>query len=375
VRPYRINSTNYKNQNGFMIEAVQRELLKRGYNMEQINRGGMKVTTTFNPRLMVAAYKAVTKTRPVGTPRKIQSGLAAVQPGSGEVLAFYGGRGYQHRQFDNAFQARPQAGSAFKPYVLATALSQGVSLRSMVDGSSPKTFAGGYKVSNDGHQSYGIINLATATQKSVNTAFVQLGLEVGLSNVAKTAGSVGIPESQLKDHTNMAGLSLGIASVTPVEQAGGFASFASGGQFAQPHVIKSITNASGDPVKDPDGGTFAAKTKPKRVFEQPVVNDLTSALQRVVKYGTATKAQLNMGRPAAGKTGTTDKGAAVWFVGYTPQLAASATMFRDDNKPITGIPGYSEVYGGQLPAATWKAFMDEALKNQPVKQFPPPSNV
>ncbi|MQA93090.1 MAG: carboxypeptidase [Streptosporangiales bacterium] len=374
LQKYRVNTTNYRNQNGYMLEAVQRELKQRGYSDDDINRGGLKVTTTFNPRLMVAAYKAVKYTRPAGTPNSIQSGLAAVQPGTGEVLAFYGGRGYQFRQYDNAFQARPQAGSAFKPYVLATALSNGVGLRSMVDGRSPKTFAGGYKVSNDGHQSYGIINLVTATQKSVNTAFVQLGLEVGLDKVVQTAESVGIAKSALEGHRNRAGLSLGIASVTPVEQAGGFATFASGGNFAQPHVIKSITNASGEKVEDPKPA-FGERTRPKRVFEKAVVDDVTFALQRVVKYGTATKAQLNMARPAAGKTGTTDEGRALWFVGYTPQLAASVTMFRNDNKPITGIPGYSQVYGGQIPAATWKAFMDQALKNQPIKAFPPPANV
>ncbi|MDF5754757.1 transglycosylase domain-containing protein [Spongiactinospora sp. TRM90649] len=351
-----------KGQENYMLDQVRAELAWRGFDDEDLNQGGLKVTTTFDKKLMAAAEKAVTSTLPEATPKKVRTGLAAVDPATGEVVAFYGGR-YRSSQYDNAFSAKVQAGSTFKPYTLAAALENGYDLSTRVNGNSPMRVASS-PVKNSGGTSYGMINLVTATRNSVNTAFVDLGSKVGLDKVAETAKAVGLPAAQIDPHASAATLPLGVASVSAVQQASGFAAFAAGGMHNAAHVIRSVTQ--------PDGTTTEVAPVARRAFSEQTATDATYAMTQVVEGGTGTAARL-WGRPVAGKTGTTDASAAVWFAGYTPQLAAAVDMFRDDNEPVT-VPGYGALYGGTLPARVWQAFMTVAMEGEPVKEFPEPSD-
>ncbi|MEU0480700.1 transglycosylase domain-containing protein [Streptosporangium sp. NPDC006013] len=351
-----------KGQEGYMLDQVAAELKSRGYTDEVINQGGLKIVSTFDKNLMAAAERAVTSVLPENTPKKVRTGLAAVDPATGEVLAFYGGRDYAANKFDNSFSAKVQAGSTFKAYTLAAALNNGFGLDTRVDGNSPLRIASA-DIPNSGGYSYGQVNLVKATQSSVNTAFVDLAQKVGLNKVVKVAEAAGIPGKQLDPHRAAATLPLGVASVSAVQNASGFATFAAEGVHHEAHVIRSVTDADGRVVK--------SSTKGKRAFSEQAAIDATYALTQVVEAGTGSGARL-YDRPVAGKTGTTDESAAVWFAGFTPQLATAVDMFRDDNKPVT-VNGSAQ-YGGSYPAQIWRAFMTEAMDGKPVKEFKEPSS-
>ncbi|MBX6766868.1 MAG: penicillin-binding protein [Actinomadura rubrobrunea] len=354
-------------QKGYMVNVAKRELIeRRGYTEDEINRSGLKITTTFDKELMDAAQQAVRANLPKGMNRKIRTGLVSVDPATGQVVAFYGGRGYLEEALSSAFSDWAQAGSGFKPIVLAAALDSGMSLNTYVDGSSPQYY-NGTPIHNDGNRSYGTINLVTATQNSVNTAYVNLGQRVGLNKVTKMAEKMGIPKAQLTANgaNNYPTFPLGTISVHPVQQAGVYATFAAEGVYHTPYVVKSVT--------DNTGKTTTFTEKGRRVFDEQVARDATFAMRRVVEAGTGQNAQLADGRDVAGKTGTTDAGRAIWFNGFIPQLATTVAMFRSDGKPLV-IPGYG-VYGGQLPAQIWNAYVSRAvnLKHFEPKDFGPPS--
>jgi membrane peptidoglycan carboxypeptidase len=352
-----------KGQARYMLEQVTAELNRRGYSDEEINSGGLRVVTTFDKKLMAAAARAVKDTLPDGTSSKVRTGLAAVDPATGEIVAFYGGDPDRY-QYDNAFSAKVMAGSTFKAYTLAAALNNGLSLSTVVNGNSPLRVASAKEaVPNDGGRSYGPIDLVRATQNSVNTAFVDLGQKVGLDKVAKTAEAAGIPADQLTQRIYPT-FPLGVSSVSAVQNASGFSTFANKGVHMEAHVLKSVT--------DSRGRKEVVKPVSTKVIGEQAAADTTYALQQVVNYGTGTAARL-YDRPVAGKTGTTDLSKSVWFNGYTPQLAVAVDMFRDDNGTVT-IPGYGTQVGGLLPARIWRAFMTEAMDGKPVEEFPEPSD-
>ncbi|REE95804.1 transglycosylase domain-containing protein [Thermomonospora umbrina] len=358
-----------KDQLGYMVRIAQKELReRRGYTEDQINRGGLKVTTTFDKKLMDAAKDAVEDNLPDDTGGKTLTGLVSIDPDTGRVVAFYGGRGYLEEQLSSSFGHWAQAGSGFKPIVLATALTEGKTLGSVVDGSSPQYY-NGTPVRNSGGTSYGYVNLVTATQNSVNTGYVKLGQEIGLDKVTKMAEKLGIPRSQLTANgANTAPtFPLGVISVHTVQQAGVFATFAAEGVHRTPYVVKSVTELDGDRHQYTEKG--------KRAFSQQVARDATYAMTKVVESGTGTGAQLYDGRDVAGKTGTTDNGNALWFNGFIPQLATSVAIYRSDSpSKQVQIGGYS-AFGGVLPAQIWRAYTSEAvnIKNLSAESFGPPS--
>jgi membrane peptidoglycan carboxypeptidase len=346
---------------GYMVSQAKAELRRMGYTDNQINMGGLRITTTFDKDLMLAARQAVESNMPSNTPKKVMAGLVSINPSNGEVNAFYGGHDYLDQQFNSAFDAYVPAGSGFKPYVLAAALEDGTSLTDFVDGSSPQTF-GGKAIHNDRNENFGEVNLITATQDSINTAYVNLGKEVGLGKVVKLAEKAGIPAAQLDPHKDAATLPLGVADVSAEQQAAGYATFAAEGIYHTPHVIRSVTERNGK--------ERTTSTDGERAFPRDVARDATYAMQKVVDQGTGTNAGLP-DRNAAGKTGTTSNGKQIWFNGFIPQLATSVGIFRSDNKPLN-IPGYS-AYGGDLPARIWRSYVTQADQGMQVRSFGPPS--
>jgi membrane peptidoglycan carboxypeptidase len=355
-----------KGQRGYMVNVAKKELTeRRGYSEDEINRSGLKITTTFDKRLMDAMKQAVTQNTPAGMSKKIRTGAVSVDPSTGQVLAFYGGRGYLEEALSSAFGDWAQAGSGFKPIALAAALDDGKSLDDTYDGSSPQYF-GGSSIQNDSGENFGSVNLVTATQHSINTAYVNLGQDIGNEKIVKMAEKMGIPGSQMKpSQRSAATFPLGIVSLHPVQQAGVYSTFASEGVHRTPFVVKSVT--------DNENHKRAFTEKGTRAFSEQNARDATYAMQKVVEGGTGTNAQLPDGRDVAGKTGTTDKGRAIWFNGFIPQMATTVAMFRSDGKPLN-IPGYG-AYGGQLPAQMWRSYMSQAvnIKNYEPKSFGSPS--
>ena len=354
---------------GHIIEAVQKELAKIGYTQEQLLIGGYVIKTTIDEKAQQAAVDAVNKFYPKKAPDNLHIGLVAIRPGTGEIVALYGGRDYLVRQLSDATQSIALGGSTFKPFALVAGLEQGIPLTSMWNGDSPQEFddAGKpYPVSNYGNEGWGQVDLAFATKHSINTVYVPLGIKVGPTAVVNVARRAGIPESVAMMPTPS--VVLGVASPHVIDLANAYATFAAQGIKSKPYLVSEVTGPN-------KGLLFQAKPETQEVFSKDVMADLTYALKGVVTGGTGTAA-LKLGRPAAGKTGTSESNASAWFCGYTPQLAAAVALFRDSaSESLNGIGGLTSVTGGTFPATIWTGFMKGALKGEPVMDFPAPVNI
>ena len=354
---------------GHIIEAVQKELAKLGFTQDQLLVGGLVIKTTLEQRAQQSAVDAVNKYYPTKAPDNLHIGLVAIRPGTGEVVALYGGRDYLERQLSDATQSIALAGSTFKPFAIIAALEQGIPLTSMWNGDSPQTFddlGKPYVVSNYGNEGWGQINLLFATKHSVNTVFVPLGIKVGPNTFIDVARRAGIPDSVAMMPTPS--VVLGVASPHVIDVANAYATFAAQGIKSKPYLVARVTGPN-------KGVLYEAKPETQEVFSKEVMADLTYALKAVVTSGTGGAARA-LGRPAAGKTGTSQSNASAWFSAYTPQLAASVALFRDSaSESLNGIGGLTSVTGGTFPARIWTEFMKGALKGQEVLNFPAPSNI
>ena len=365
----RATSGSLSGPKGHIIEAVRKELIKFGFTEDQIMVGGLVVKTTLVQQAQQAAVDAVNKQAPTKAPDNLHIGLVAVRPGTGEIIAMYGGKDYLTRQLNDATQAIAQAGSTFKPFALIAGLQQGIPLTSMWNGDSPQTFddAGKpYPVANYGFEGWGQISLLKATGSSVNTVFVPLGIKVGPENVVEAARRAGIPESIAMVPTPS--VVLGVASPHVLDVANAYATFAANGIYAKPYLISQVLGSN-------KGVLYEGKPQTQEVFAADVMADLTYALKYVVTNGSGFAAR-KLNRPVAGKTGTSQSNASAWFSAYTPQLAASVALFRDDaTQSLKGVGGLATVTGGSFPARIWTAFMKGALKGEPVLDFPAPTNI
>ena len=354
---------------GHIIEAVTKELSKLGFSQDQLLVGGLVIKTTLDQKAQQSAVDAVNKFYPSKAPENLHIGLVAIRPGTGEIAALYGGRDYLQRQLSDATQSIALAGSTFKPFAIIAGLEQGIPLTSMWNGDSPQVFddAGKpYEVSNYGDEGWGQIDLLYATKHSVNTVFVPLGIKVGPIAVVDVARRAGIPESVAMMPTPS--VVLGVASPHVIDVANSYATFAAQGIKAKPYLVAQVIGSN-------KGVLYEARQETQEVFSKEVMADLTYALKGVVTGGTGAAA-LALGRPAAGKTGTSQSNASAWFSAYTPQLAASVALFRDSaSESLNGIGGLNSVTGGTFPARIWTAFMKGALKDEPVMDFPAPSNI
>jgi membrane peptidoglycan carboxypeptidase len=354
---------------GYIIDAAQKELSKLGFTQEQLMVGGYVIKTTLEQRAQQSAVDAVNKLYPSKAPANLHIGLVAIRPGTGEVVAMYGGKDYVVRQLNDATQSIALAGSTFKPFALIAALEQGIPLTSMWNGDSPQTFddlGRPYLVDNYGGEGWGQVDLMTATQHSINTVYVPLGMKAGLDKVVDVARRAGIPENVAMMPTPS--VSLGVASPHVIDVANSYATFAANGVYAKPYMVKEVIGPN-------KGVLYQGKPKTQEVFSKEVIADLTYALKSVVNGGTGAAA-LALGRPAAGKTGTSQSNASAWFSAYTPNLAASVAFFRDSaSESLNGIGGLTSVTGGSFPARIWTAFMKGALRDEPVMEFPQPANI
>jgi len=354
---------------GYIIDAVQKELSKAGFTQDQLLVGGYVIKTTIDQRAQTSAVDAVNKLTPSPAPTNLHIGLVAIRPGTGEIIAMYGGKDYVVRQLNDATQSIALAGSTFKPFALIAGLEAGIPLTSMWNGDSPQTFddlGKPYEVSNYGDEGWGQIDLMAATQHSVNTVYVPLGIKAGLDKVVDAARRAGIPQDVAMIATPS--VTLGVASPHVIDVANSYATFAAQGVYSKPFLVTEVVG--------PDKAVlYQGKPQTQEVFSKEVMADLTYALKSVVNGGTGSAA-LKLGRHAAGKTGTSQSNASAWFSAYTPQLAASVALFRDSaSESLNGIGGLNSVTGGTFPARIWTAFMQGALKDEPVMSFPAPSNI
>src|SRR5919197_1093942 len=364
----------------YFTNYVKQQLIDR-YGSGRVFGGGLRVKTTIDLNVQRFARRAITKWLP--DPNGPAAALVAIDPRDGSVLAMIGGNSYHKSQFNLAVQGERQPGSSFKPFVLATALKDGISPDTEFE-SGPVDIPFDNKVwsvHNYENEDLGRISLATATEVSDNTVFAQLTQLVGPAGVVRTAKRLGIT-SPLKSYF---AIGLGAEAVNPLEMARAFSSFANGGSRIdgsvfgnRPRAITTVRNDSGRLV-DWNRGIR------RQVLSTNTAALVTSLLQGVVRSGTGKKAQLADGRPVAGKTGTTENYGDAWFVGYTPQLIAAVWVgFPNRLQPMLTEYHGDAVAGGTFPALIWKSFMERGLpylddqpRDFPAVSFPPavPSHV
>ena len=353
----------------YFANYVTNQLVER-YGARHVFGGGMKVVTTIDLGLQKIAREAIDKVLPpsIGP----SAALVAIDVHTGQVVAMIGGRNFRASQFNLATQGERQPGSAFKPFVLATALRDGIAPSSILVSHPVVLDAGGraWSVTNFEHNSMGPINLNTAIAYSDNTVFAQLTNIVGPGNVADTAAQMGIT-SPLHSYFS---IGLGGEPATPVEMARAYATLANGGYrldssmfHNQPNAVQSITFPSKNPSKPnpPTSNTPIAQAIPWLTNGNAAIED--QMLQGVVQYGTGTAAQLP-GWQVAGKTGTTENYGDAWFVGYTPDMV-TAVWVGYPNKLIPMTTEYHghTVEGGTFPARDLEGVHGEGPPLPPIR--------
>jgi penicillin-binding protein 1A len=341
---------------GYFVEYVKQELLIPQYGDKVVFGGGLKVHTSIDLDIQHLAKAAVLEHLP--DPDGLQAALVAIEPESGEVLAMVGGRSFSKSQFNLAVQGQRQSGSAFKPFVLAAALDQGISTR-MTYNSKPVVIpANGefWAVSNYEGFYQGTIDLERATVSSDNAVYAQLTAHTGPENVASMANRLGIT-SKLNPFF---AIGLGVEAVNPLEMARAYSTLANGGRRIdgrlfgnEPRAVLAVER--GDKLETND-------VKNVRALAADDAATVTGILTDVVRGGTGKRARLDAG-VLAGKTGTTENFGDAWFVGYTPHLAVAVWVGYPDSlkSMLTEFDG-KPVAGGTFPALIAKTFLESAAK-------------
>jgi penicillin-binding protein 1A len=349
----------------YFANYVKQQLVSK-YGTRRVFGGGLSVQTTIDLHLQRLARKAIESV--LTEPNGPSAALVAIRPRTGEIVAMYGGDNYRESQFNLAVQGERQAGSSFKPFVLATALNQGIAPSTTFASKPVSIFIGDrYWVVHDFENEYvGSANLTTATIISDNAVFAQLTKLVGPGKVAAMAHRLGITR-RLNPYF---AIGLGADPISPLEMARAFSTFADGGARVdgaafgdRPRAIARIRNAQGKLLDD---------NRPLRRQILTANTDalLTSILEGVVREGTGKRAALSE-RPAAGKTGTTENYGDAWFVGYTPELATAVWVgYPNSLRPMLTEYHGQPVAGGTYPAEIWHAFTQAALAKTPPASFP-----
>lgn len=285
-----------------------------------------------------------------GKKRKVGQGALVSIDNTGAVRAMVGGYDYANSQFDRSTEAKRQPGSAFKPFVYVTALEQGRTPDSVRNDAPVKI--GKWTPDNYGGKYYGPVTLETALSKSLNSVAAQLIMETGAKNVVSTAHRMGI----VSDLEPNASLALGTSEVTLMELTSAYVPFANGGYRARPYIIKRVTTLKGKVLYEQTADNMSRAISPQ------IAGEMNRMMEKTLTDGTARAARID--RPAAGKTGTSQKSRDAWFIGYTANLTTGVWFGNDDGSPT------NHVTGGSLPARAWKAFMEKAHEGVPVAPLP-----
>ena len=375
------------------------------YGADKVYSGGLRVETSLDPRMQAKAEAAVSEALK-GTSAPLDMALASVDPKTGLVKAMVGGRDFSASQVNLALGNCPvpkaaevgqdpkpapangpicvpgggsgrQPGSSFKPFTLAEALEDGMSLDKTYRGSGSYTYprckGDGCTVHNVESGSYGTIDLRRATANSVNTVYAQLVQDVGVDDTAEMAHRLGVtsinPDGFLPNGEQYGpSLTLGAAEVSPLDMAASFGVFAARGMQYPVSPVLRVLGPDGQVLED---NRSRAGT---RVLNETIADQMNEVLKGVVTSGTGRAADLGRPNGTAGKTGTSENFSDAWFVGYTPELSTSVWMgFTDKQRPLTNIKGLARIYGGTLPAKTWHDYMAGALEGKPTSDFAAPA--
>ena len=347
------------------IDYVSQQVAKK-YGDDALYKEGLKIYTTMDIDKQHAAVRAMRNLPNNYTDEngltQPQAAIVSIDPKTGHILAMVGGRGQD--SFNRASMAVRQPGSAFKPFVYLTALQHDMTPDTTMD-DQPVTY-GSWSPKNAGGSYSGTMTLSDALAHSVNTIAVQLADQVGTKNIIANAKKMGITTLDAKDDNLAMALGGLTKGVTPLEMASAYGTFANKGVHVKPTAIVKILDRNGNVLED--ASTLEKEETKTRVMSEREAYEMTTMLEGVIDHGTGTAAAI--GRPAAGKTGTTDDNKDAWFVGYTPDIV-TAVWIGDD----TGSHSLGEIYGGTIPAEIWKDYMSSATSDESGGDFSAPSGM
>ncbi|MGA4841671.1 transglycosylase domain-containing protein [Streptomyces sp. G45] len=375
---------NLSGQRGYVVKAVEDYLIEnRIVDEDALSKGGYRITTTLQKPKQDAFVKAVDeqvmskvdkKARKVD--KNVRVGGASVDPKTGKVVAMYGGIDYTKQFVNNATRRDYQVGSTFKPFVFTAAVENGSTTQSgspitpntVYDGNNRRPVqgwdGGTYAPANEDDVQYGDITVREATDKSVNSVYAQMAVDVGSDKVKETAVALGVPE-KTPDLTASPSIALGPSTASVLDMTQAYATLANHGRHGTYTLVEKVSK---------DGQDIALpQRKTSTAVSREAADTTTSILQSVVQSGTGREA-LAAGRPAAGKTGTAENDKAAWFAGYTPDLATVVAVMGQDpvtaaQTPLYGALGETRINGGGYPAKVWAQFTRDALKGKPVREF------
>ena len=341
----------------YFVDYVTQLMIDK-YGADAVYKEGLKIYTTIDMDMQKAAEAAM-KNLPNGSVdgngiQQPQGALVAIDPHNGYIKAMVGGRGTD--QFNRATMAERQPGSAFKPFVFAAALENKFTPSTVIDDSPVKI--GDWQPQNYDRTFRGKVTLRKVAEQSLNVPTVKIAEKLGIDKPIYYAQEMGItsfvldgPQNDRNLATALGGLTKG---VTPLELTSAYGTFANKGVHVDPVAVVKVLDRNGKVLEQ-------AEPKQRSVISEASAAELTDMLEGVINHGTGTRAKI--GRPAAGKTGTTSDYHDAWFVGYTPDLVAGVWVGNDSNTALNGMSG------GLTPAMIWKAFMSSALKSTPAKNF------
>ncbi|MEV8315296.1 transglycosylase domain-containing protein [Streptomyces sp. NPDC059900] len=371
-------------QRGYLVQAVEDYLTSNKIvDEDTLAKGGYRITTTLQKDRQDAFKEAVDDqvmskvdkdARKVD--RNVRAGGASIDPKTGQVVAMYGGIDYTKQYVNNATRRDYQVGSTFKPFVFTSAVENGsvtqdgrtITPNTIYDGTNKRPVqgwdGGTYAPENEDDVNYGDITVSTATDKSVNSVYAQMAVDVGSDKVKDTAVALGIP-SGTPDLTASPSIALGPSTASVLDMTEAYATLANHGKHPTYTMVAKVTK-DGQEVELPEPKTAQAVSR-------EAADTTTSILQSVVDGGTGTAAQA-AGRPAAGKTGTAEEDKAAWFAGYTPELATVVSVMGQNpdtgaHTPLYGALGQARINGGAFPAQIWAQFTREALQDEPIQDF------
>ncbi|MBO1337715.1 transglycosylase domain-containing protein [Streptomyces sp. VRA16 Mangrove soil] len=370
-------------QRGYIVQAVKDYITSNKIlDEDTLATGGYRITTTLQKKKQDAFVEAVddqlmsqldTSARDVD--KYVRAGGAAIDPSTGKVLAMYGGIDYTKQFVNNATRRDYQVGSTFKPFVFTSAVENGsttqdgrtITPNTIYDGTNKRPVQGWdggyYAPENEDGVSYGNITVRTATDKSVNSVYAQMAVDVGSDKVKQTAIDLGIPKNT-PDLTASPSIALGPSTASVLDMTEAYATLANHGKHGTYTMLASLTK-DGEQVDLPEQDS-------RQAVSRESADTTTSILRSVVQTGTGTAARA-AGRPAAGKTGTAEEDTAAWFAGYTPDLATVVSVMGQNpdgaHKSLYGVAGLSRVNGGGFPAQIWAQFTKTALSGTPATAF------
>lgn len=372
------SDSRYGGPKGFLLNMVRDELETKGFTDEQINGGGLTITTTFGAKEQQAIVKAaedVTNEAAAANredPADLHAAMVSIDAASGRVLAVYGGPDYVTNSRNWATTKRASA-STFKVFTLVAALRNGFSLNTILNGDTWTPPGESVVVRNVGDTQYGPVTLLKATTNSINTAFVDLVTKIpdGPNQVIKAANDFGVATGP--GWSAIPRVTLGTAEVSPYEMASAYATFANNGLWVEPHVVKEVRDARGVVI-------YRAAPETRQVVDAEIAKCVNLATSTVVDDGTGS-AVSNLGFAAAGKTGTALMNKHViasWFVGYTRQIATSVMFVAGDdgagNLSDYAPPGRSSFVSSVYPTQAWGDYMRIAMRGLPNLEFDKPTD-